>query len=409
MFSITLNEPPAHGAWSLEQQPEKLNIHDKFVKTTNANSYTSSLQRDSRNVWSPTSDTINIPLTNGTTGTVYNALSGCPTVNGEVNGGCVGREDTSSASRPTAHRRSTASSTNQPTATTASRTRDIIILSDPEGTCQLYTCSTDIRSNTGIVAADLQDCFGLDAQQCVVGISSLLRRLGLETEKIAADDTIGHFVSDNRKRGLPYLTLQLELLKNVEIDDYELGINQEEQAQELLQTLREQIGNHWSNIQFLASLRNDCDHYELMVLLQNSVLSIGTPDAENMIDDLIRVLCSSSVPLSRDGRAWKMRRLGTSLHDYNNQGGHTVEIALAQVRGGVRADHDLLIFKVSQQSDVVVARTVARFIGYLFSGFTGDGWSKPGLLQYYPSADVVRIVVGLLNRDREEGEFELMF
>ena len=413
MIGITLNEPPANnGAWTLEQELGNLSIHDKFLRA-NSGPYTSSLFRNSHNVWRPTSDTIHFPLTNNTTGTVYNALSEQPSVNGEVNGGRVVREDTSSPSlgnQPAAQRRSTAS---QRTATTTARTRDIIILSDPEDTCPLYTCSTD-RSMSNYVTADLQDCFGLDARKYGVGISSLLRRLGLATRSTAEDNTIGQFVSDDRKVGLRYLTLQLELRKNVEMEDYELGINQDPQAQELFQTLREKIGGHWSNIQYLTGLRNVTGHhYATMVLLQNSVMSIDSPDAENMVDNLISTLRSPSVPLSRDARAWKVKRLGTSLHDINNQGGHTVRVPLEGEREGGgeegRGRKTTLTFNVSLQSDVDVAGTVTKFVGHLFSGFTGDDWSKPGLLQYYPSADVVKIAVGLLNRDRAEGEFELMF
>ncbi len=180
-------------------------------------------------------------------------------------------------------------------------------------------------------------------------------------------------------------------------DDHELGVNQDQQAQEFFQTLREQIGSHWSNIQHLC-VSFAC-HYPTMVHLQNSVLSIDTLDAENMVDVLISTLSSQSVPLSGDASAWRVNRIGTSRHDMHNQGGHKVIMPVCR-KGAANWE---INFNVGRQSDVVVAKTLASFIRDLFCGYVGD--DTPGLCQHFPNADVARIVVGLLNRDRAEGEF----
>jgi len=399
VIGITLEEPRTNGAWSLEQGLVNLSIHDNFQRLTNPNSYTSSLQRDSRNVWSPTSDTLHFPLTNGTTGTVYAALSEEPRVNGEVSGGRVGREDTSSPSlgnQPAAHRRSTAS---QHTATTTTMTRDIIILFDPEHRCRLYSCSTETTSSC--VAPDLRDCFGLDDRY---GVTLLLRRLGLATPYTAEDNNIGHYADPNTKIGLPYMTLPVELHKNVEIDDHDLGMNQDQQALELFEVLRERIGNHWSNIQHLSGASMaQVAHYPTMVLLQNSVLSIETRDIGNMVDVLISTLSNQSVPLSADASAWIVNRIGTSKNDMNNRSGHKVSV---EHKRSIAGEHYQFTFDVMRQSDVAVAKTLTKFIANLLFGFIVDDSSEPGLSQHFPRANAVKLVVGLLNRDRAEGEFD---
>lgn len=140
-------------------------------------------------------------------------------------------------------------------------------------------------------------------------------------------------------------------------------------------------------------------HYPTMVLLQNSVLSIETRDIGNMVDVLISTLSNQSVPLSADASAWIVNRIGTSKNDMNNRSGHKVSV---EHKRSIAGEHYQFTFDVMRQSDVAVAKTLTKFIANLLFGFIVDDSSEPGLSQHFPRANAVKLVVGLLNRDRAE-------